>query len=859
MRGRGEAGRILRAVYQRDERGTAGTSAFGVLLRSHRLAAGLSQEALAELARMSPEGIGALERGIRRSPQRKTVALLADALHLGADARIDFEAAAARSASPRAVGTSNAAGARASPVHSNLPLSLTSFIGREAELNDIAALVRDHRLVTLIGTGGIGKTRTVVQVAADLSEVAGDGVCFVDLAPVTDPLMVSRAIASALGLQEVHQRPVIQTLLSYLKDRTPVLILDNCDQVIAGAAIVADTLLTGNPGLRILATSREPLRAAGEHIYALPPLDTPSPHSGDRLSAPNAAAYDAVALFTERARAVDHRFALTDDNAALVADLCRRLDGIPLAIELAAARAHTLSLQTLAEKLDQRFRILTNLNRNALPRHQTMRAAIDWSYDVLPAVEQRVFERLSIFNGGATLAAVADVCVDDDDDGAGHDMLDLLSSLVDKSLVTADVERFEPRYSLLESARHYAREKLVARDEQTIVAQRHAAAYLHLAEQFERTHSAVIYGVWLLQARDELDNWRAALEWALTKRRDVSLGLRLVGALGPVWTRLAAVEGRRWIAAALAIAAAEPAAAPPIVVAHLELADANVAMHLTLWKNMLASARRALELFALHPDPTGTAEAQIIAGRALALLGNTQESETLLRTALLACAHLGIPPLTGTALESLAMARMTSGDIVTSRAMFHEALSIFRSIGAEQSIANVTANLAGTEFRAGDAAAALRLVGEALTTYRALNNPRVALILCNISAYLIALDRFEQARDYATEALALAEASHMEVQIAWALQHLAAVAALRHGDAATAAANDDRRRAAWILGYVDARLTALDTSRKFTEQRERDTLLASLRDTLGAGALAGLLAAGAAMTQARAVEQALLD
>jgi tetratricopeptide (TPR) repeat protein len=295
------------------------------------------------------------------------------------------------------------------------------------------------------------------------------------------------------------------------------------------------------------------------------------------------------------------------------------------------------------------------------------------------------------------------------------------------------------------------------------------------------------------------------------------------------------------------------------VVAQLELADANVAMHLTLWKNMLASARRALELFARHPDPSGTAEAQIVAGRALALLGHTQESEALLRTALLACAHLGIPRLTGTALESLAMARMTSGDIVTSRAMFHEALSIFRSIGAEQSIANVTANLAGTEFRAGDAVAALRLVGEALTTYRALNNPRVALILCNASAYLIALDRFEEARDCATEAMALAEASHMDVQIAWALQHLAAIAALRHGDAATAAANDDRRRAAWILGYVDARLTALDTSRKFTEQRERDTLLASLRDTLGAGALASLLAAGAAMTQARAIEQALLD
>jgi predicted ATPase/DNA-binding XRE family transcriptional regulator len=847
-------------VEEVDGRGVIGTSAFGILLRRYRVAAGLSQEGLAERARMSPEGVGSLERGIRRTPQRRTLELLAQALGLNADEEREFEAAASRSALPRPVGMSNAArGSRqaAEMPHSNLPLLLSSFVGREAELRDISALVRDHRLVTLTGTGGIGKTRTALRVGGILADNADDGVWLIELAPVGDPLMVAAAIASALGVQEVHQRPLLQTLLAFLKNKRLLVILDNCEQVITGAAIVADTLLTGCPGLRILATSREPLRAAGEYTYRIPSMGMPPPGSSDRLGAPDVAAYGAIALFTERARAADHRFALTDENAPIVVELCRRLDGIPLAIELAAARAHTLSLHALSEKLDQRFRILTAGNRAAMPRHQTMRAAIDWSYDALPALEQRAFERLSIFSGGCTLAAAAAVCAPDANGEADVDVLELVSSLVDKSLVAADLERREPRYSLLESFRHYAREKLVARDERQIVARRHAVAYLDIAERLNRAYDTEYDGVWLAQARDEMDNWRAALEWSLGKRRDVSLGIRLAGALGPVWTRRAAVEGRRWIGMALQTAAAERATTPPAVVARLELADANIAMHLTLWKPMLASARRALELFQRVDDRRGTAEAQIIAGRALALLGRPQEAEAYLATALESCEALSIPRLTGTALESLAMARMTAGDIAGSRPLYHKAMSVFETVDAEQSMANVTSNLAGMEFRGGDAESALRLATDALSTHRALNDPRVALLLCNLAAYLIVLRRFDEARAYALEGLAVASERHMEVPVTWALQHLAAVAVFRPGHPERVGA--DRRRAARILGFVDARLAALETSRKYTEQQEYDSVVAALRETLGAQALTTLMTAGASMTEVRAIETALLN
>ncbi len=381
---------------------TSGPSDFGRLLREHRLAIGLSQEALAERARMSSAGVSSLERGHRRWPQRETLALLAGALALDDAQRAEFEKAATRSG---LLGREHSVtiGPWTETTIANLPVAPTSFVGREAELQQISALVRDHRMVTLTGAGGIGKTQIALRVAAALGEASDFRAHFAGLAPIANASLVVAAVASAVGVHEVRDRPLLDTLLSYLKSKALLLILDNCEHLLMEAATLADALLTGCPRLQILATSREPLKAAGEYRYRLPSLSIPSRDSARDISATNAVTYEAIALFTDRAQAAEHRFTLTDENAPIVVDICGRLDGIPLAIELAAARVSLLSVKALAEKLDDRFRLLTGGARTALPRQQTMRAAIDWSYQLLEEPERVLFRRLGIFVNGFTL------------------------------------------------------------------------------------------------------------------------------------------------------------------------------------------------------------------------------------------------------------------------------------------------------------------------------------------------------------------------------------------------------------------------------------------------------------------------
>ncbi|MGC2651425.1 MAG: helix-turn-helix domain-containing protein, partial [Candidatus Cybelea sp.] len=686
-----------------DEARAASSSEFGTLLRRHRLAAGLSQEALAERARMSTNGIGALERGYRRTPQRDTLALLCGALALNDEQRSEFEAAT-RSGSRRRIGSAPREGPWLDTVVSNLPLSLTSFVGRETELDDIARLVHDHRLVTLTGAGGIGKTQTALQVGTALSESAGTAVCFVALAPVADPGLVVAAIASTLSVQEVPDRPLLQTLMAHLKNKALLLILDNCEHVITEAAIVAGALLAGCPRFAILATSREPLRTAGEYTYRLPSLSVPTPETARRLSAPEALSYGALVLFSDRARAVDHNFTLTDQNASTVAGICRRLDGIPLAIELAAARVNMLPVHVIAKRFDHRFVILTGGDRTALPRQQTMRAAIDWSYDLLAAREQRMFEQLSVFAGGCTVAAANAVCAGDD--VAEGDVLDLLQSLVDKSILVADLDGLEPRYWLLESFREYAREKLAARGEVDAVARRHALACLQLAEQLERACDTEPDVVWRALAQEELDNWRAALQWALTDRNDVVLGQELVGALHVVWAYFAPLEGQRYAAAAFELAGEQT---PTQVLARLGYAEGIVAMQHRAYKVQLSCSERAIERFRAVGDPLGIARTQDLAGQALVSLGRITEAKTLLQQALTGARMLGNRRLVACVLRNLGYASAVDGDCGAARDYVAEALPIYQALGASLGVALALDDLGEFEFRAGNAELAFRL------------------------------------------------------------------------------------------------------------------------------------------------------
>jgi predicted ATPase/DNA-binding SARP family transcriptional activator len=428
------------------------------------------------------------------------------------------------------------------PKH-NLPAQITSFIGREKEISEVTVLLQDHRLVTLTSFGGAGKTRLALKVAEDLLEQYQNGVWFVELAGLGNPEMVSRTIASVLGLQEVASRSLLEHLQDYLKEKELLLILDNCEHVISDVASIVDVLLRSCPMLKVLASSREAFGILGEIAYSVPSLNIPD--GRDIPPVKNLIEYSAIQLFVERAVVSFPGFQLTDINAKAIVEICCRLDGIPLAIELAAARASVLTPEQIAARLNNRFRLLTGGSRTALPRHQTLQASIDWSYSLLIQEERTLLLRLSVFYGGWTLAAAGEVCSFDGLDE--FDVIEGLAQLVNKSLIMMETGvDGSIRYSMLETIRQYANEKLLESRESDIVRSRHLGAFVSLAMKSEphlRSHQQV---EWMDHLETEIDNLRAALEWAM--EGDVLEGLSLATSIFWFWfIRGYRVEGEQWL------------------------------------------------------------------------------------------------------------------------------------------------------------------------------------------------------------------------------------------------------------------------------------------------------------------------
>ncbi|HSH81837.1 MAG TPA: adenylate/guanylate cyclase domain-containing protein, partial [Herpetosiphonaceae bacterium] len=439
----------------------------------------------------------------------------------------------------------------------NLPLQLTPFIGRERELAAVCERLLDvtTRLVTLTGPGGTGKTRLALQVAADLLDHFANGVWFVDLAPIADPSLLVSTIATALGVRETGGQSLLDSLKAYLREKQLLLVLDNFEQITAVADQVA-ALLAAAPALKVLVTSRVPLHVRGEHEYAVPPLPLPDRAAGtspDRLSQ-----YEAVRLFIDRARDVQAAFAVTNTNAPAVAEICHRLDGLPLAIELAAARVKLLSPEAILQRLDRPLKLLSGGARDLHTRQQTLRATIDWSYNLLAPKEQTLFRRLGVFTGGFDLAAVDAVCGTGDEAG---DVFDTVAALVDNSVVRP-VETLdgEPRFTVLETIREYALERLEAAGETGGLRRHHVEYFLLLAERGDLELRGPNELAWLNRLETEHDNLRAALQWTLDQR-EAELGLRLVGALTLFWRyRGHWSEGHAWLERLLAVGdAAAPA------------------------------------------------------------------------------------------------------------------------------------------------------------------------------------------------------------------------------------------------------------------------------------------------------------
>jgi len=425
----------------------------------------------------------------------------------------------------------------------NLLRQASSFVGRERELAEVKSRLGATALLTLVGVGGLGKTRLALQVAAAVMDDYPDGVWFVDLAPVGDATLVPQVLADVFGVKEEVGRPVVEAVVKYVRNLKLLLILDNCEHMVDACADLARHLLRAGPAVKLLATSREPLRIAGETAYPVPALAVPDAGHATALEALRQ--YESVQLFIDRAVAVNPSFVLTQNNAAAVIDICRRLDGIPLALELAAARVRAFSAETIAERLSDRFQLLTGGDRTAMPRQQTLRAAIDWSYDLLTEDERAVLRRLSVFAGGWTLDAAEVV-----GSGAGivaADVLDLLSNLVDKSLVTAREGSGGTRYHLLETVRQYGNDKLREANESDL----HRDAHLDHFRTIAETADSLLRGAGQAQGLGRLhaenDNLRAALEWACSAGRTAS-GLALARALGFFWhIRSDWSEGRYWL------------------------------------------------------------------------------------------------------------------------------------------------------------------------------------------------------------------------------------------------------------------------------------------------------------------------
>jgi predicted ATPase/class 3 adenylate cyclase len=727
-------------------------------------------------------------------------------------------------------------------IPNNIPAFNSTFVGRRSEVAEIGARLETTRGITLCGTGGIGKTRCALQVGKERIARFQQGVWFVELASLTSGERVAATIAATLGLEPASAN-ALEALCARLKTHSALLVLDNCEHLLQHVSAVVETLLQTCHELRIVATSREQLGYRGEWIYRIPSLSTPPDACG---STPEAALpYDAVSLFVSRAQEVDSNFHLTNENVATVTAICRRLDGLPLALELAAMRLRAIPLAQLETGLRARFRLLTGGFRTAMPRQQTMRALIDWSYELLDESERRLFCGLSVFAGGFTLDACEIVCKDAVDDR--HDVLDLLTSLVDKSLVAAPSgpTASDDRFRLIETLREYAAEKLTERGE---APSRHDALARWASDLVETAHSEWVTAAtddWEARYKAEVDNVRAAIEWALAREGEAAFGARIVARSRRMFGALAAAEGLRLIDAALKVRDLPPAVRAELT---LGLAQTNIALRRPAVA--LENARAAFAALGSLGNEEFAREGQIVAGYAQALLGRAAEAKVDLRAAREYFERANLVQFCGVVASDLGVTYNLTGEFEEARAAFDDALRAFRRTRNARGIRAVVANLAEMDFKAGNVESAFdRIAAELAQTGDA-----DALMLSNLSAYSIALDRFEAALEYARESLIAAEASRHEVETLFSLQHVAAALALLPDDPAL---REDRASlAGHLIGYVDARLDAVGFEREYTELLEYRRLVASLRQRFACG-LENLLLEGAQWDDRKAIATAM--
>jgi predicted ATPase/DNA-binding SARP family transcriptional activator len=730
--------------------------------------------------------------------------------------------------------------ARAWGAPHNLPGQLTTFVGRRDELAQVADRLRGARLLTLTGPGGCGKTRLALQVgSAELAARDGaypDGVWLVELAALAEPSLVAPAIASALAVQGAAGRPTRETLVAWLSRRRLLLILDNCEHLSGACAEVVATVLSACPGVRVLATSRTALGVPGELLWRVPPLSSPDPRRPPTVAA--LAVYDAPALFLERARLGRSGFELTPANAATVLALCDRLDGLPLAIELAAARLRVLTVEQIAERLADRFALLTGGSAAGPPRQRTLRATVEWSDALLAAPERLLFARLAVFAGGWTLEAAEAVCADQRI--AVADVLDLLGRLADQSLISVEPDAGGgARYRMLETLREYGRERLAASGETGSIRRYHAAYYLALAEAAAPRLRGARQAAWLDRVEPERENMRAALGW-FVECRQVEDGLRLGAALWRFWyVRGDLSEGRARLDELFAIVySPEPTAARAQAL--------HAAGHLAAEQGDYAPARALLEaalvMYEALADRLGKAEALGHRGDVAVFEGRLAEARPPLEQSLAIYREENDRSGLAQALHRLGKLAALEGGYRAARAMLEEAVAIYREVGDQWGVASCSVALGRLAQLQGAAPTARRLYDRGLAIGRSLGNKLlVALSLMRLADLSHSRGGHADARALNEEALAIYEEVGNRPAIGWVLLNLGRVARAQ-GDAAAArdfyerslAISFELDRPDWSAGVFD-RLAelALDAGDAAAARSLRDEGLAILRPSAG--------------------------
>jgi len=862
---------------------------FGAVLRRYRAAAGVTQQELAERTGLSVDAISLLERGGRHRPHRDTVHRLADALGLETQERAHLRAAGHPGAPECGASTPHA-----QPGSPALPVPPTSLIGRADTVAGVAHLLRraDVRLVTLTGAGGIGKTRVALAVVAEVRDAVADGIVFVPLAAVGGPALLVSAIGQALGLDEATKRPVAESLAATIGDRELLLVLDNFEHLLDTAPLVAD-LVARCRRLKVLVTSRASLNVRSEHQFPVLPLALPEPTPVAPVEA--LARNPSVDLFVQRALAAKPGFGITAANAGDVTAICRRLDGLPLAIELAAAWIKILPLRELAVHLSGAFgaapvlQVLVNGPRDLPERQRTLRHTLDWSHDLLDEGERTLFRRLSVFVGGATLDAIDAIAGD-----AGRGMTEggvvsssfaAVMALVDKNLLRAEEGAGRARFAMLETVRAYAQEHLMASGEQEALRRAHAACYADLAGVARPELTGSGQAVWLACLEDDLPNLRAALEWA-RQEGDLELGLRLAGELWPFWNRRGYLtEGRAWLEGFLGQVGASAGTVSAAVHARALNGAGVLASRQGAGACAAAFFAQSLPLFRALDQRQAIAVVLNNLGWAAFRGGDYARTTALCEESAALARGLGEGWDLAAALNSLGGVAFMQGAYGRAAARYEECAALYRAGGDEWALAQCLSNLAMAVQGQGHTARAVSAAEEGLALQRRLGDTMgTALSLTNLSG--MARERGDNgpARALAEEGLALRRRLNDRGGMAESLRALAAVA-LDGGDAAQATALyreslglsgavGDRdgsaacleglgaaagaqgrpRRTVRLLGAATALREATGTARLPADQAACDRVARAARAALGDAACAVLWAAGRALSPDEAAD-----